>query len=307
MVSDRNDKLILIAGGDADPNLQALLHGIRQQGLSYHALLVGANSHPCITWDMASNQLLLDGAVIHPKAAFIRHDVFTQLADQKAASSHRSLSWYTAIMGWLLSNPDIKLLNRHVLQRLLNKPYILHLAQQVGLKIPTTLITNDLAQLSEWATVQPMIAKPINGGGYCQSLDQLLMQTPHMGSTAAAPAIVQSQLIQPDVRVYGVGQNFFAFAITSNALDYRSTQNLQLEPIETVPADLLLGLKRLMEALQLDFGAADFKTCPETGCLRFLEINSSPMFAAFDQADNQKINRAILAYLTSEVSTTKLS
>jgi len=33
----------------------------------------------------------------------------------------------------------------------------------------------------------------------------------------------------------------------------------------------------------LDFGAADFKTDPDAGELVFLELNTSPMFARFNE------------------------
>ena len=48
----------------------------------------------------------------------------------------------------------------------------------------------------------------------------------------------------------------------------------------------------------MDFGAADFKTDPETGELCFLEVNTSPMFAAFDQVAGGKLAEAILETLS---------
>lgn len=35
----------------------------------------------------------------------------------------------------------------------------------------------------------------------------------------------------------------------------------------------------------LDFAAADYKTCADTGKLKFLEVNTAPMFVAFDCAE----------------------
>jgi hypothetical protein len=54
-----------------------------------------------------------------------------------------------------------------------------------------------------------------------------------------------------------------------------------------------------MNILRLDFGAADFKTCPKTGRFLFLEVNSSPMFAAFDAASDGAVSRAIAESLSS--------
>ncbi len=63
---------------------------------------------------------------------------------------------------------------------------------------------------------------------------------------------------------------------------------------------LIEGLDRLMETLGMTYGAADFKTDPETGGLNFLEINSSPMFVAFDNASGHAVSDAILDFLLGE-------
>jgi hypothetical protein len=49
----------------------------------------------------------------------------------------------------------------------------------------------------------------------------------------------------------------------------------------------------------MDFGAADFKTDPETGQLVFLELNTSPMFARFDQVSGGQVCAAIIHELTA--------
>ena len=104
----------------------------------------------------------------------------------------------------------------------------------------------------------------------------------------AAPAIVQQRLVPPEVRVYAIGDRYFAFNVISPELDYRSTQNCRVEAME-VPGELTKGFGALLEILGLDFAAADFKTCPETGRLLFLEVNNGPMFAAFDRATNGEL------------------
>jgi D-alanine-D-alanine ligase-like ATP-grasp enzyme len=82
-------------------------------------------------------------------------------------------------------------------------------------------------------------------------------------------------------------------------LDYRTTQQTSVEPwLEALPAEILSGLARLMDNFGLDFGAADFKTDPETGELLFLEINTSPMFAAFDRVSNQAVSQVLVDELT---------
>jgi D-alanine-D-alanine ligase-like ATP-grasp enzyme len=54
-----------------------------------------------------------------------------------------------------------------------------------------------------------------------------------------------------------------------------------------------------MTRLGLDFGAADFKTDPDTGELIFLELNTSPMFAKFDLVSGGQLTAAIIQELTA--------
>ncbi|HEX9940481.1 MAG TPA: hypothetical protein VGG03_00580 [Thermoanaerobaculia bacterium] len=296
----RPDGPILVAGGDRDPNLRALATTLEDRGEPVAFLQVGESHHPWITWEMASGRLLIDGEEIRPRAAFVRYDVFTHLADGRPASSFRAGSWYTAVTGWLAAHEEVRILNRRSLHQSTNKPHVLHLARQAGLAVPATLVTNHLAELPAFAPERPKIVKPINGGGYCQRLDEILADTESRGDgVASAPAIVQTELVPPEVRVFGVEERFLAFSVASEDLDYRVRQSAKVEPLAEVPEGLAEGLGRLMDRLGLDFGAADFKTCPETGRLLFLEINSGPMFAAFDQASGGAVTGAIADFLGS--------
>jgi len=74
--------------------------------------------------------------------------------------------------------------------------------------------------------------------------------------------------------------------VISPELDYRTTQNCRVESLDLLPAELPARLSTLLDKLGLDFAAADFKTSPDTGELMFLEVNTGPMFAAFDRASN---------------------
>ena len=58
-----------------------------------------------------------------------------------------------------------------------------------------------------------------------------------------------------------------------------------------------------MSALHMDFGAADFKTDPESGALTFLELNTSPMFARFDDIAGGRLSDAIVERLMRAVAT----
>ena len=276
---------LLIVGGDADPNITALLAAAERSGVSYQKLLVGKSSNPSLTWDIGNDKLTLDDKPLECSAAFVRADVFTALSDGHASSQYRALAWHTALTGWLAAHPEVFIFNRRNLNQMTNKPHVLKLAQDCGLAVPQTLITNDRESL---ASFESGVVKPINGGGYCEPLSEALERTPVKDGRMPAPAIVQQRLVPPEVRVYAVGDRYFAFNVISPELDYRSTQNCRVESTE-VPIELTKGFGALLAVFGLDFAAADFKTCADTGRLLFLEVNNGPMFAAFDRATNGEL------------------
>lgn len=290
---------LLIAGGDADPNITALLSAAERNGVSHQKLLVGKSSHPSLTWELDTGELLLDGNPLACSAAFVRYDVFTSLRDGQASSQYRALAWHTAITGWLAAHPEVFIFNRRNLNQVTNKPLVLKLAQDCGLAIPQTLITNDRERLASFLSDEPGVVKPINGGGYCEPLAEVLERTSVKDGRTAAPAIVQQRLVQPEVRIYAVGHRYFAFNVISAELDYRSTQNCRVEPTE-VPTKLTERLGLLLAKLGIDFAAADFKTCPERGQLLFLEVNNGPMFAAFDRATKGEFCHAMVQTLIGD-------
>ena len=101
---------------------------------------------------------------------------------------------------------------------------------------------------------------------------------------------------------------YFAFNVISAELDYRTTQNCRVEfagDAESSHAELIDKLGKLLAKLGLDFAAADFKTSPDDRSPVFLEVNTGPMFAAFDHASNGKLCDAMIEHLTRHVSTKK--
>jgi glutathione synthase/RimK-type ligase-like ATP-grasp enzyme len=86
------------------------------------------------------------------------------------------------------------------------------------------------------------------------------------------------------------------FSLTSPDLDYRTHQRSRLKPAR-VPAALGQKFYALCEDIGLDFAAGDFMRDPAGHGHRFLEVNSQPMFAAFDQVSGGKLCDAIIDHL----------
>ncbi|MEZ4384286.1 MAG: hypothetical protein R3A79_23330 [Nannocystaceae bacterium] len=291
---------VLVVGGVHDPNLDPLLRALARLGVDHRALRVGEGLAPAITWALDDDRLTIDGELVAPAGVFIRYDVFGHLRDRREATAFRANAWYTTIAGWLAAHPEVRWLGRAGMLRHTNKLHALGLARAAGLEIPATRVTNELAALV--ADGEARVAKPVAGGGYCERLGDLLAETAVVGGVAAAPAIVQPELVPPELRIYGVRHDlgrsgggpasFFAFEVIADDLDYRRDRAATIEP-RPVPEALAAGVLRVMDSLGLDFAAADFKADPATGRPLFLEINSGPMFVAFDRAAEGALTGAL--------------
>jgi hypothetical protein len=288
---------LLLAGGQDDPNLTVLVHAAQRANVELLDLRLPASQSPAFCWDPAERVARFAGTELKATAAFIRHDVFRGMQDPRPEVSARASAWYHTIMGWILSEPRVRMFNRGMCQTATNKPAALVFAREAGLQIPPTKITNQPESFRS-ERVDSMIAKPVGGGDYCYSLAEALGKTDLRGGAAASPAIVQKRLVPPEVRIYVIGAAEFAFEVCSPSLDYRVNQDAELILLPQVPQEVS-RLRDLMSRVGLDFGAADFKTDPETGQLVFLELNTSPMFARFDQVSGGKVSDAIVAELTA--------
>jgi hypothetical protein len=285
---------ILIAGGVHDPNIDAILRAAENRGVETIPLLIGEDRTPSLTWDLDAGSLQINGNQVRVTALFARRDAFHAGG---AEAEYRSLAWFTTLQGWLATSPRIRTLNRHYIGRHTNKLEALHRARAAGLKVPATLVTNDLDRLGAFYKEGETIAKPVPGGGYSELVQELLAQTEFRDGAAATPAIVQPRLQGPDLRIYGLDKTYFGFYIHADAVDYRRTQSRRIERATRLPDATLAGLERLMDSMGLDWGAADFKLDPESNEPVFLEINSQPMFSAFNRLARGAITDAIITYL----------
>lgn len=278
--------MILIAGGTGDPNMAVLAERLAQRGIGFHDLLIGPDGGPDLRLDIGRNSLTLDGRPVRPTGCFIRHDVFLYQTDDFALAQARALNWYQTIRGWVAAQPDVRQFNRRSYLRENNKIENLLIAQEIGLAIPPTQVLTDFAGLTDPGA---LIHKPVAGGEYTGLVADLTGGVHY-------PRFVQPRLNRPEMRIYRIGTALLGFWLTSPDLDYRSAQTADLSVAE-VPPDLGAALVRLCDRLDLDFAAADFMA-DDTGSLLFLEVNTQPMFAAFDRISGGRVSDAIIDHLS---------
>lgn len=284
--------MILVAGGAGDPNIVALRERLEQRAVA-HLCVVGGDPHwPRLRWQLDDDRLAIDGRGVHPEAVFLRFDVFAEARDRRPDSRRRASEWYYAVLAWALAHTDVALLNRRFGARHLVKPQVLVRARAVGLDVPRTIVANDPAALAGLHADQ-WIVKPVDGGAHTESLRAICAHRAKLETFTRSPMILQQRLIVPDLRVFRVGPVWLAFELRGDDLDYRAGARPHLERVSPDPA-LTERLQALTDEFGLDFVAADFKRCPQTGAFRFLEINSAPMFAGFDHHAEWAISDALI-------------
>lgn len=299
-MSEQKNTHLLLVGGEDDSNLHCLIETAQKKSINFTSLLVGKNNHPCLTWNINTDVMTLNGHEILPTGLFIRYDVFSSMKDPRVEVSHRAQRWYYSLLGYCLSHSGIMAFNSNASQCMGNKTAILYLAKNCGLNIPETLVSNDLQTfLPPSERNDNYVVKPIDGGDYCRMIDQVIETTELDGGVAANPAIIQNKLEQPEIRIYCIGNHLMGFYVESNSLDYREKQDAKLRRLEHIPKKEADGLLKLMNILGMNFGAADFKAEPKTGEFCFLEINSSPMFSRFDFESSGEVSEKMIEWLIS--------
>jgi glutathione synthase/RimK-type ligase-like ATP-grasp enzyme len=188
-----------------------------------------------------------------------------------------------------------------------HKPWQLALAQQIGLAIPTTLMTSDPAEAREfWQRHEGnVIYKQF------RALPDAWRETRRMRAEDAVfaenirvtPVIFQCFVeAVADLRVTVIGDEIFAAAADARQgeypVDFRFNTNLKWEP-HTLPSSVEDKLRELMRRLGLEYGAIDLRLTPE-GDYIFLEINPAGQFLWIEMETGQKISAALAAHLAAK-------
>jgi hypothetical protein len=292
--------MIFVAGGQLDVNIGTLLRRLLRRRIDFIDLLVGPELLPLVEYDLRTGILRLNGRVLQPRASFIRHDVFLQQKSSDPVAAPAALNWFYALKGWELANPDVAAFNRHSASRENNKIHNLMMARQMGLRIPETVVTNDFVDIDRLLTGS-LIQKPVAGGEYTTTYDSFFEGLENTSSLNRYPRFIQPRLSRPELRVYRVGDSMLGFSLLSDDLDYRERQRVTLASV-AVPAVLADKLMALCDVIDLDFAAADFMRDDATGEWCFLEVNSQPMFAAFDDVCDGRLCDAMIDHLLKTAS-----
>jgi glutathione synthase/RimK-type ligase-like ATP-grasp enzyme len=187
-----------------------------------------------------------------------------------------------------------------------HKPWQLAVAQEVGLAIPITLMTNDPEEAQDfWRRHEGNVVYKA-----FRALPEAWRETRRLRpeearlaeSVRMTPVIFQRYVeAVADLRVTIVGDEIFAASADVSKgeypVDVRFNLDVKYHP-HTLPTSVQEKLLLLMRKLALEYGAIDLRLTPE-GEYVFLEINPGGQFLWIEMATGQKIAAALAAHLAN--------
>lgn len=178
------------------------------------------------------------------------------------------------------------------------KAYQLRVAQDIGLRIPDTLITTEPEAARRFVDARghrTVICKSFAATAEEWRETRLLGddELAALDNVRYAPVIFQEYIPAVyDLRVTVVGEAMFAAAIHSQSTEYPvdfriDIASARIEPVD-LPDALQRGLQAYMDRLGLVYGAIDLRLTPD-GSYVFLEINPAGQWLFIENVSGQPI------------------
>lgn len=176
-----------------------------------------------------------------------------------------------------------------------SKPYQALLIQRAGLRVPPTLVTTDPAAARAFQDQYgDVIYKSASG---TRSIVRRLSdsQQARLPLLRHGPAQFQAFVPGRNVRVHTVGDEIFATAIETDAVDYRYAhlegQDVAMSAV-TLPTEVAAACLRISRDLDLVFAGVDLKETPDGDFVCF-EVNPCPGFIYYERHSGQPISAAL--------------
>ena len=181
-------------------------------------------------------------------------------------------------------------------------------AAALGLRVPSTCVTNDPTTAAEFIAEQGedrVIYKSFSATPESWRETRLLRTQERrlIDSVRFAPVIFQEFIpAQVDVRITIVGDQVFAAAIGSQQTRYPHDFRMDLESARidahVLPEDVNRRLLELMASFGLAYGAVDMRLTPD-GDYVFLEVNPSGQWLFIELRTKQAITDALCDWLSA--------
>lgn len=188
------------------------------------------------------------------------------------------------------------------------KVFQLRVAQEVGLDIPRTLISNDVETVRQFIAqqgVEQTVYKTFSATERHWRETRVLKprELDLLESARYAPVIFQEYVAaQYDLRITVVGDEIFPAAIYSQTTSYKMDFRMDFAQarVETtrIPGEVEAALQALMRKLGLVYGAIDMRLTPDERYV-FLEINPAGQWLFIENRTGQPVTTCLARMLAS--------
>ncbi|WP_199246147.1 RimK family alpha-L-glutamate ligase [[Phormidium] sp. ETS-05] len=177
------------------------------------------------------------------------------------------------------------------------KPLQLAKAKQLGVTIPPTLISNDVAKVTTFArSLKQAIFKPVHGGAHTQFVTEKHLAPQRLQKVLTiAPVTIQEYIPGTNIRTYVIGDVVYSAEIRSPAVDFREDLQAELIPLD-IPKSVQEQALAITRGFMMEWTAIDWRLTPK-GEYVFLEANPSPMFIHFEQTTGFPITEKLVNLL----------
>lgn len=299
---------VVIVGPADDAHVMGMSRRVRSLGAQ--PLLLDTGRFPSslrIALGDDLDDVVIDGTRVCPAAVYVRNMGTGAMHAARGAevdsAAERFQHWLVAreradVLTAMLSRWEhhgVPVYNGLATSPRMTKPFQLALLKEAGLPVPATRWTNDPDQVRAFAAAARVAYKPVSGGAATRELASDDLVPSRLELLSRSPVTFQSLLPGEDIRVYVLdGEVIAAIHIVSGALDFRGHEQ-RCVPIE-LPVAVRQQCIRAAQVIGLRFTGMDLKR-DAAGTLRFLELNSSPMFLGFDARAGTDIAGCLAARL----------
>ncbi len=185
-----------------------------------------------------------------------------------------------------------------------HKPWQLMVAQELGLYIPETLITNSPDESRVFWEKYPdeTVYKAFSASAYAWRETRILKpEEQNLAETVRYSPVIFQRYVPAivDLRITIIGNQIFAAEAHSQQgeykVDVRFNTNIAYKP-HTLPKNIKQMLLALMRKLGLEYGAIDMRLTPNNQYV-FLEINPAGQFLYVENATHLPIAEGLAKHL----------
>lgn len=190
-----------------------------------------------------------------------------------------------------------------------NKIEVLEIAQKCGLKIPISIVTNNVDTLSNFINknkIEKFIVKSVgenlsvmykNKTSIFQPVKSFTINNIQEFPDHFLPTLFQEEINKKiDIRIFFINNSFYSMAIDSKSTDSRLTDdNTRYYPY-LLPKQIERKLLKLMNKLNLNYGSIDLVVDKKSNYY-FLEVTPTGEFSFLTNNCNYEIEEKIAKYL----------